>query len=187
MASNSYCESCSGEGKSKAAIRFCSDFEEALCKECVEYHQNCKATKSHHLMDLTALLRSKISTLKKFYEVHEAVSLDFYCTQHDTEYTFSEWQNSGKTLDHLRKDRNDNVEELEKSESAICEEVNNLKNHLIKQINTLAEKVTTDLTNCKKKFLYQLRKEIAKISELYDSVQEREQQLEFLNDHGSNN
>ncbi|CAG2216602.1 unnamed protein product [Mytilus edulis] len=172
MASNSsHCESCSDEGISTVAIRFCSDCEESLCKECVEYHKKCKATKSHHLIDLASIAKSKIPTVKKSCEVHEDVSLDFYCTQHDTlccrvcipskhqlckdvlplevaskhikksslfEDTFSEWQNISKTLEHLRKDRNDIIKELKKSESAICEE-------------------------------------------------EREQELEFLKEHGSNN
>ncbi|XP_052072836.1 E3 ubiquitin-protein ligase TRIM71-like [Mytilus californianus] len=221
MASNSsHCESCSEEGKSIGASQFCSDCDERLCKECVEYHKKCKATKSHHLMDLASMLRSKIPNVKKFCEVHEGVSLDFYCMQHDTvccrkcipskhqsckdvlpledasqhikkssvfDDTFREWQNIAKTLDHLRNDRNDNINELEKSESAICEEVNNLKNHLIKQINSLVEKLKIDLSNCKKKNLDQLRKESSEISELHDNVQEMGQELEFLMEHGSNN
>ncbi|CAC5423541.1 unnamed protein product [Mytilus coruscus] len=171
-------------------------------------------------MDLESIIKYKIPNFKKFCELHEDVSLDFYCTQHDTiccrkcipskhhsckdvlplevasehikksslfDDTFREWQNIAKTLDHLRKDRNDNINQLEKSESAISEEVNNLKNHLIKQINTLVEKLKIDLSNCKKKNLDQLRKESSEISELHDSVQERGQELEFLKDHGSNN
>ncbi|CAC5362662.1 unnamed protein product [Mytilus coruscus] len=122
MASNSYCETCSGEGKSIAAVRFCSDCDEALCKECVEYHQKCKATKSHYLMDLAAIL-----------------------------------------------------------------EVNNWKSHLIKQIDTFEKKITVDLSNCKTKNLDQLWRQNAEISELYDSVQGREQELKFLKEHGSNN
>ncbi|XP_071177593.1 transcription intermediary factor 1-beta-like [Mytilus edulis] len=221
MACNlSHCESCSGEGKSVVAIRFCSDCDECLCKKCVEYHKKCKATKSHHLMDLASIAKSKIPNVKKFCEVHEDVFLDFYCMQHDTvccrkcipcthqsckdvlplevasehikqssvlDDTFNEWQNSGKTLDHLRKDRNDNIEQLEKSESAICEEVDNLKNNLIKQINTLDEKIKTDLSSYKKKYINQLRKDISEISEVYDNVKERGQELEFRKEHGSNN
>ncbi|CAC5395482.1 unnamed protein product [Mytilus coruscus] len=118
MASNSYCESCSEEGKPIAAIRFCSDCEERLCKE---------------------------------------------------------------------KNRNDNINESEKLESAVYEEVKNWKNHIIKQINTVVEKLEIDLSNCKKKNLDQVRKDNAKISELYDSVKEKEQELKFLKEHGSNN
>ncbi|CAC5362659.1 unnamed protein product [Mytilus coruscus] len=221
MTSNSsYCESCSGERKSTVAIRFCSDCDERLCKECVKYHQKCKATKFHHLIDLTSMLGSKISISKTFCEIHEDVSLDFYCTQHDTECcrvcipskhqsckdvlplevaskhiknsslfedTLREWQNIAKTLDHLRNYRIDNVSELEKSESAIYEEVKNWKDHLIKQINNLEEKLNIDLSNHKKKNIDQLRKENAEISELYSNVREREQELEFLKEHGSNN
>ncbi|CAC5423542.1 unnamed protein product [Mytilus coruscus] len=68
--------------------------------------------------------------------------------------------NIRKTLDHLRKDRNHNAIELDKSESEICEENKNL---------------------------HQLKKEKAEISELYDCVQEKEQELEYLKEHGSNN
>ncbi|CAC5362661.1 unnamed protein product [Mytilus coruscus] len=215
-----HCEFCSEEEKSLAAIRFCLDCEEALCKQCVEYHQKCKATKSHYLMDLAAIVKSKIPTRKKFCEIHEDVSLDFYCTHQDTvccrvyipskhqsckdvlplevaseliktsslfEHTFSEWQNIGKTLDHLINDRKNNVNELEKSEPLICEEVDNLKTYLIKQINTLVKKIKTDISSCKKKNINQLRKDISEISEVYDNVKERGQELEFLKDHGSNN
>lgn len=70
------------------------------------------------------------------------------------------------TLEHLK----DNIEELEKSESAI---VDNLKNHFIKQINNLVEKIKINLSNCKKKNRDQLRKESSE--ELRDNVQAREQ------------
>ncbi|CAC5362660.1 unnamed protein product [Mytilus coruscus] len=46
MASNSYCESCSGEGKSVEAIQFCSDCEEPLCTEC-EKDQEIEFLKEH--------------------------------------------------------------------------------------------------------------------------------------------
>lgn len=82
MASNSYCDPC--EGTSKVAIKFCSNCEESLCKDCVEYHKKFKATKSHHLMNLTAILRSKIPIAKNFCEGHQDLPLDFYCTHHDT-------------------------------------------------------------------------------------------------------
>ncbi|XP_071179149.1 uncharacterized protein [Mytilus edulis] len=221
MASNSsYCESCSEEGTSIAAIRFCLDCEEQLCNECVEYHKKCKATKSHHLIDLASIAKLKIPTITKFCEVHKDVHLDFYCPQHDTECcrvcipsthqsckdviplevasehikksslfedTLSEWENILKTLKLLKKNRNDNICELEKSESAICEEVMNWKSNIIKQITTFEEKIKIDLSNVKTRNLDELRKQITEISELHDSVQERGHELEFLKDHGSNN
>ncbi|CAG2216614.1 unnamed protein product [Mytilus edulis] len=80
---DSYCDPCSGDEKSLPAIRFCSDCEERLCKDCVEYHKKFKATKSHHLMDLTSIGQTNIPKTKKFCEVHPDIPLDFYCTQHD--------------------------------------------------------------------------------------------------------
>ncbi|XP_071179137.1 E3 ubiquitin-protein ligase TRIM71-like [Mytilus edulis] len=220
MDSDSYCDPCSGEGKSLIAIRFCSDCEERLCKDCVEYHKKFKATKSHHLMDLTSIGQLNIPKTKNFCEVHLDIPLDFYCTQHDIvccracipsshqsckevhpleiaskhikksslfEDTLKEWQNIGKTLDNLKQDRKNNVDEMEKVESAILVEISKWKNDLIKQINTLEEKLKTDLSNAKKKNIDQLRKDNSEISKLNDVVQKKKQELEFLKEHGSNN
>lgn len=220
MASNSYCDPCSDEGTSIAAINFCSDCEENLCQACVEYHKKFKATKSHHLMDLTSILRSQIPIAKSFCEVHQDVPLDFYCTQHDTvccrvcipsdhqsckdvtplevaskhikqssllEDTLSEWQNIVKTLDNLKQDRHGFVDEIESGEIAMLEEISKWKTLLIKQINTLEEKLKTELSNAKKKILDLYGKENSEILKLYDIVQEKKQELEFLKEHGSNN
>lgn len=220
MDSDSYCDPCSGEGKSLTAIRFCSDCEERLCKDCVEYHRKFKATKSHHLMDLTSIGQLNIPKTKNFCEVHLDIPLDFYCTQHDIvccracipsshqsckevfplevaskhikksslfEDTLKEWQNIGKTIDHLKQDRKHNVDELEMVESAILVEIGKWKNNLIKQITTSEEKLKTDLANAKKKNIDQLRKDNNEISELNTVVLEKKQELEFLKEHGSNN
>ncbi|VDI24356.1 Hypothetical predicted protein [Mytilus galloprovincialis] len=220
MDSDSYCDPCSGEGKSLTAIRVCSDCEERLCKDCVEYHKKFKATKSHHLMDLTSIGQTNIPKTNKFCDVHPDIPLDFYCTQHDTvccrtcipsshqsckevlplevaskhikksslfEDTLSEWQNIGKTLDHLRQNRENNVDELEKVESVIFEEISKRKINFVQQITTLEEKLKTDLSNSKKKNIDQLRKDNNEISKLNDVVQGKKQELEFLKEHGSNN
>ncbi|VDI12129.1 tripartite motif-containing protein 33 [Mytilus galloprovincialis] len=220
MDSSSYCDPCSGEGKSLPAKQFCSDCDECLCKDCVEYHQKFKATKSHHLIDLTSILQSKIPTTKKLCEVHPDIPLDFYCTHHDVvccracipsdhqsckdvlplevaskhiksssllEDTLKEWQNIGKTLDYLKQDRKNNVDELEKVESSILVDISTWKTDLIKKINTLEEKLKSDIAKAKKKNIDQLRKDNTEISELNDVVQEKTQELEFLKDHGSNN
>ncbi|VDI33876.1 Hypothetical predicted protein [Mytilus galloprovincialis] len=220
MASNSYCDPCSEEGTSKAAIKFCSNCEESLCKDCVEYHKKFKATKSHHLIDLTSILRSKIPIAKSFCGVHQDVPLDFYCTQHDTvccrvcmpschqsckdviplevaskhiqkssllEDTLSEWQNIVKTLDNLKKDRHGYVEEIKREEMVILVEISKWKTHLIKQITASEEKLKTELSNAKKKILDLYGKENSEITELYNVVQEKKQELEFLKEHGSNN
>lgn len=220
MASNSYCDPCSEEGTPIAAIRFCSDCEERLCKNCVDYHKKFKATKSHHLIDLTSILRSKIPIAKSCCEVHQDVPLDFYCTQHDRvccrvcipsdhqsckeviplevaskhikksalfEDTLNEWQNIVKILDNLKKDRHGYVDEIESGETAMLVEISKLKTHLIKQINALEEKLITELSNAKKKILDLYGKENSELSELYDVVQNRKQNLEFLKEHGSNN
>ncbi|CAC5423540.1 unnamed protein product [Mytilus coruscus] len=128
-------------------------------------------------MDLASVIKPKIPNFKKFCELHEEVSLDFYCTQHDTvccrkcipskhqsckdvlplefasehikksslfDDTFREFQNIAKTLDHLRKDCNDNINEMEKSESTIfvpqvqpvsIESILNLKKETSTQLN----------------------------------------------------
>ncbi|XP_063397147.1 uncharacterized protein LOC134681446 [Mytilus trossulus] len=220
MAFNSDCDPCSGEGTSSAAIRFCSDCEEHLCKDCVEYHKKFKATKSHHLIDLTSILKSKIPIAKSCCEVHQHVPLDFYCTQHDIvccrvcipsdhqsckeviplevaskhikksalyEDTLNEWQNIVKFLDNLKKDRHSYVDELESGETTILEEISKLKMNLIKQINASEEKLITELSNAKKNIIDLYGKESSEIKELYNVVQEKKQELEFLNKHGSNN
>ncbi|VDI55879.1 Hypothetical predicted protein [Mytilus galloprovincialis] len=217
---SSQCESCSEDGKSKVALRFCSDCDERLCRECVEYHKKCKATKSHNLIDLASMLRSTIPNVNTLCEFHEDVYLDFYCMQHDTvccrkcipsshqsckdvlllevasehikissafDDTFREWQNIHKTLEHLRQNFNDNVNELKKSESSICEEVRVWKRNLIKQINTFEEKIKIDLSNDMTRDLDQLKKLNTETSELHDNVKERGQELQFLKEYGSNN
>ncbi|CAG2197161.1 unnamed protein product [Mytilus edulis] len=172
MDSDSYCEPCSEEGTPIAAIMFCSDCEERLCKNCVDYHKKFKATKSHHLIDLTSILRSKIPIAKSCCEVHQDLPLDFYCTQHDTVCC---------------RDRHGYVDEIESGETAMLVEISKLKTHLIKQINALEEKLITELSNAKKKILDLYGKENSELSELYDVVQNRKQNLEFLKEHGSNN
>jgi hypothetical protein len=46
------CEPCSERHKQTKAIKWCSDCEESLCKECAECHLSMKATKYHHVVDL---------------------------------------------------------------------------------------------------------------------------------------
>ncbi|CAC5365214.1 unnamed protein product [Mytilus coruscus] len=62
-----------------------------------------------------------------------------------------------------------------------------MEKHLIEQINTIEESIKTDISDAMKKNTEQLGKENTEISELYEFVKEKIQELEILEEQGSNN
>ncbi|CAC5390027.1 unnamed protein product [Mytilus coruscus] len=91
-------------------------------------------------------------------------------------------------LENLRKARDENITQLDSLENAILADINKWKNQLITKIRTSEKKkLKIDLSNAKEKTLDLSKKENSEISELYDVVQDRKQNLEHLKEHGSNN
>lgn len=96
---------------------YCPNHNVVCCRACMpSNHQSCKDV-------LPLEIASKHIKLSSLFED-----------------TFKEWQNIGKTLDYLRQDRQNNIDELEKVESIIKEEIGKWKKTIWnKQITTFEE------------------------------------------------
>lgn len=85
MASNNFCEPCNRKESTSAAVSWCSDCEEALCKECVDAHRVIKVSSAHHVVDLEHALSvpGAIATSQQVCDKHPDLVLDLFCTFHD--------------------------------------------------------------------------------------------------------
>lgn len=143
---------------------YCTQHDKVYCRKCIHSnHQTCK--------DVLSL---------------EVASKDIK-TSSLLGDTLRDWQNIGSTFESLRKARDENINELDSVETNILAEISKWKNQLITKITVSEKKLKIDLSNAKEKTLDLLRKENSEISELYDIVQERKQNIEHLKEQGSNN
>jgi hypothetical protein len=86
MANANICDPCMDDGKNSTAVKYCSDCEDKLCGDCAGSHLQFKAFKSHNVIDLSSI-GSRIPTSSKINcEIHPAVLIDYFCSQHDAVY-----------------------------------------------------------------------------------------------------
>ncbi|VDI33875.1 Hypothetical predicted protein [Mytilus galloprovincialis] len=155
-----YCE----VHKEESLDLYCTQHDKVYCRKCTHSnHQTCK--------DVLSL---------------EVASKDIK-TSSLLGDTLRDWQNIGSTLESLRKARDENINELDSVEKNILAEISKWKNQLITKTTASEKKLKINLSNAKEKTLDLLRKENSEISELYDIVQERKQNIEDLKEQGSNN
>lgn len=86
MASNTFCEPCNRKHTASTAVSWCSDCEEALCKDCVDAHQVIKVSSTHHVIDVehALLIPGATLTTQQFCADHSDLILDLFCTFHDS-------------------------------------------------------------------------------------------------------
>lgn len=85
-AASAFCEPCSERKKQIEAIKWCSDCEESLCKECTDCHTSMKATRNHHVVDLH--VAHSFPTFPrsgyKFCEIHSGHYFEYFCNDHQS-------------------------------------------------------------------------------------------------------
>ncbi|CAC5423233.1 unnamed protein product [Mytilus coruscus] len=83
MASKHFCQPCETEDTFVPAIKWCTECEENLCKECFQFHKKGKATKNHHVLDISEA--GIFPTLENQHcSKHSGMLLDLFCVDHDT-------------------------------------------------------------------------------------------------------
>ena len=83
MDSNKLCDPCNRTSKSTSAVKYCSDCEEFLCSDCLIYHGKLKASLSHHVVDAN-VTDDQSFVVNKECPTHKDMTLDFFCTNHDS-------------------------------------------------------------------------------------------------------
>ncbi|CAG2206096.1 unnamed protein product [Mytilus edulis] len=83
MASSQMCGPCTRMDKSAAAVKFCTDCEDPLCADCVTIHKAIKALALHHLIDEKVQV-DKAFNIKRICSDHPDMSLEFYCSNHES-------------------------------------------------------------------------------------------------------
>jgi len=83
MASSDVCDPCLESSKTAHAEKYCSECEEKLCRECAEWHVQCKAFKSHHVIDLVLIGARVLPSSKINCEIHTDVQIDYLCNLHE--------------------------------------------------------------------------------------------------------
>ncbi|VDI80044.1 Hypothetical predicted protein [Mytilus galloprovincialis] len=79
---NIFCGTCSRGSKSTKAIKYCTDCEDGLCSDCVDFHGRIKSCASHHVIDVNVIdVNSFI--VNKSCDVHPDMVLELFCSDHD--------------------------------------------------------------------------------------------------------
>lgn len=86
MASLSQCQPCSKLNRSVQADKWCTGCEHFLCDKCVTVHKESRESQSHLIIDIhvPSILNAETVTSPKQCASHPKLTLDFFCTQHDT-------------------------------------------------------------------------------------------------------
>ncbi|XP_052080155.1 uncharacterized protein LOC127718219 [Mytilus californianus] len=83
MASSQMCGPCTRMDKSATVVQFCTDCEDPLCSDCVTTHKAIKALALHHLIDEKVHV-DKAFNIKRICSDHPEMSLEFYCSNHES-------------------------------------------------------------------------------------------------------
>ncbi|CAC5423235.1 unnamed protein product [Mytilus coruscus] len=82
MASKHLCQPCETENIFVPAVKWCTECEENLCKECFRFHKKGKATKNHRVLDISEA--GVFPTLADQHcSKHSSMLLDLFCIDHD--------------------------------------------------------------------------------------------------------
>lgn len=82
---NRYCDPCTQRNAVKLARMWCTECQEALCKECDAYHQTFKVSRDHRLIPIVENEKfpTSLVKIKAFCDRHALKRNEFYCTMHD--------------------------------------------------------------------------------------------------------
>ncbi|CAC5377169.1 unnamed protein product [Mytilus coruscus] len=83
MAFSQMCGPCTRMDKSASAVKFCTDCEDPLCADCVTIHKAIKALTLHHLID-EEVQAGKAFNIRRTCSDHPDMSLEFYCSNHES-------------------------------------------------------------------------------------------------------
>ncbi|XP_071178110.1 uncharacterized protein [Mytilus edulis] len=77
------CGICSRRSRSTKSVKYCTDCEDGLCTECLDFHAHIKSFDTHHTIDID-VVEGKPLVVNKFCKVHPDMVLEYFCTDHDT-------------------------------------------------------------------------------------------------------
>ena len=82
--SNRQCDTCSRQQKSSLAKQWCSYCHDALCNDCVGFHNALKTTHGHNLIALSHVRQMQISDIisEPLCRHHEGETVTHYCENH---------------------------------------------------------------------------------------------------------
>ncbi|VDI04369.1 Hypothetical predicted protein [Mytilus galloprovincialis] len=80
---NMFCGTCSRRSKSTKAVKYCTDCEDSMCSDCVDFHGSIKTFNTHHVIDIN-VIEGKPLVVNKSCKVHPDMVLEYFCTDHDT-------------------------------------------------------------------------------------------------------
>lgn len=78
------CEPCAQRKLTVDSLKWCSDCEESMCKGCTDCHIAMKATKNHHLLDISVAESYQSKNLVFKCESHPCNPLEYFCEEHGT-------------------------------------------------------------------------------------------------------
>ncbi|VDI20781.1 Hypothetical predicted protein [Mytilus galloprovincialis] len=80
---NMFCGTCGRRSKSTKAVKYCTDCEDGLCSDCVDFHGSIKSCASHHVIDVKVIDGNPVVVIRSC-EVHPDMVLEYFCADHDT-------------------------------------------------------------------------------------------------------
>ncbi|VDI51471.1 Hypothetical predicted protein, partial [Mytilus galloprovincialis] len=81
--SSKCCGICSRRSRSTKAVKYCTDCEDGLCTECLDFHGHIKSFDTHHIIDID-VVEGKSFVVSKSCKVHPDMVLEYFCSDHDT-------------------------------------------------------------------------------------------------------
>ncbi|XP_052075315.1 tripartite motif-containing protein 45-like [Mytilus californianus] len=79
---NLLCGTCDRRSRTTEAVKYCTDCQEGLCSECLDFHGSMKSSTSHHVIDIHAVDGIGFN-ISKFCKVHPDMVLEYFCSDHD--------------------------------------------------------------------------------------------------------
>ena len=85
ISGNRYCDPCNQRNAIKLAKVWCTECQEALCRECDAYHKTFKISRKHRLIPIVENEKfpTSLVKIKAFCERHSMKRNEFYCTLHE--------------------------------------------------------------------------------------------------------
>ena len=82
--SNRQCDTCTRQHKNSLAKQWCSYCHDALCNDCVGFHNALKTTRGHNLIALSHVRQMQISDIisEPLCQHHEGETVTHYCENH---------------------------------------------------------------------------------------------------------
>ncbi|XP_063397812.1 E3 ubiquitin-protein ligase TRIM45-like [Mytilus trossulus] len=77
------CGICSRRSRSTKAVKYCTDCEDGLCTECLDFHGHIKSFDTHHIIGIDVIEGTSF-IVNKSCKVHPDMVLEYFCSHHDT-------------------------------------------------------------------------------------------------------